>query len=244
MDTFQLVLLLVSTGAAALSALASAFSIKQNAITFNKSMKSSQESAILDRSIQVMVHCNERYSKIQEEISTSDDALFQSLMEKYWSLKSDQFDYWLAGFVDHDSFFTWYSSTAKHFFEDDGLWIGKSFREGWKHGRRYHEGINPWFVRFVDCLELAYPKSTTGSQLDREYTELKNMISEMEGTPARPGLANIFRRIYSEGMTWEKYLSFNEDNGRQQFLAQTWSRLCEARSSVSSPRPSPPLPAP
>jgi hypothetical protein len=193
-----------------------------------ESLKSFQQSARLDRTIEVMVHCNERYSRLQEEISIadhSDASKFKSLMTKYWSLKSDQFDYWLAGFVDPDAFFTWFSSTAKHFFDDDGLWEGKSFREGWEHGKNYHQGINPWFVSFISCLELAYQKGRPGTKVDQDYAEMKVIIDEMEGSPDSPGLARIFREVYSQGISWEEYKSFKSTTDNQEFLPQSFSRL-------------------
>lgn len=210
-------------------------SAEQSRKSSEQSLRFFQDSAKLDRTIQVMVHCNDRYSRLQEEISQADctdSAKFKSLMVKYWSLKSDQFDYWLAGFVDPDAFVTWFSSTATHFFHDNGLWQGKTYREGWKHGREYHAVINDWFVAFIDRLELAYLKDVTGHAIDREYRELNAIIQEMEGTSEKPGIVRIFREVYSQGMSWEEYKKFKLETKNRNFLAESLAGL-----KLDYPRP-------
>jgi hypothetical protein len=199
---------------------------QENARIYRDSQGRSQQSAMLNRSIQTVIHCNQRYHELTTEIrsclnSEDGDQAFHYVMTKYWSLKSDQFDYWLAGFVDHDAFFTWFSSACKHFAADDGLWPGRSFRDGWKIGRAYHQGINPWFVRFIDCLEKSHK---FGDQINNEFPELSKIIDEMEGSTDSPGLARQFRMMFQVGMAWENYKNFTSKNG--EFLANSFSRLC------------------
>lgn len=102
----------------------------------------------------------------------------ESFCRAYWSMKADQFDYWLSGFVDHVTFKSWVHSTARHFRNRDNNFFGVTFMVAWVHyGRRYHLYQNPMFVRFHDALEKAFCE--TKDQEDDSIVILK-LLSELE----------------------------------------------------------------
>lgn len=181
----------------------------------------------MNRLIQTVIHCNHRYSDLENDIQSlkleelSDPEIYRKFMIRYWSLKSDQFDYWLAGFIDPDAFVTWFSSTAKHFATGNGLFGEMNFRDGWGYGREYHKGINPWFVRFIDVIEKTYPE---GERIDPKFQKLKAIIDVMEGTRDNPGLTQSFRKAFQEGMDWEGYKKWNEKYDKE-LLAEEWAQL-------------------
>ena len=72
-----------------------------------------------------------------------------SYFKQYWGLKSDQFDYWLAGYIDHETIASWTmqmaDSLAHHGIGETPL----DYRKNLLEMRIGHEVINPRFVRLV-----------------------------------------------------------------------------------------------
>lgn len=110
-----------------------------------------------------IIHCNNRYDELYKlRISIremSGDAranAVRAYYARFWGLKSDQFDYWLAGLVDIHTFFDWYASTLRNFKENKLLVEGdqaSSFLYGWEGiGKQDNEIPNPWFSEIIEAL--------------------------------------------------------------------------------------------
>lgn len=181
---------------------------------FVEAQASAKQSSNLNRSIQTVLHCNMRYHDLEKERLNPENFSTENFAERfairYWSLKSDQFDYWLAGFVDPDAFTTWFSSVARHFTSPESFVDTHDFRDLWIDvGRSYHQSINPWFVTFIDYLEQIYPKDYPE---DREFGQLDRAISALEGVDENnKGFTWKFREEFQKGLTHSKYLEFQKN---------------------------------
>ncbi|WP_155524663.1 hypothetical protein [Oleisolibacter albus] len=108
----------------------------------------------------VIMHCNIRYSelyKLKIELSgqNSDDEKVEYYFRQYWGLKSDQIDYWLAGYVDPETLISWYVSTIDALI--DGKKVGRlSYSENWKTMEREHRFVNPTFCDIIRDIQAIY----------------------------------------------------------------------------------------
>lgn len=107
--------------------------------------------------------CNARYddlykerSRIEEQfiggtISQKNISIVQNYYNRYWGLKSDQFDYWLSGYVDPETMCSWFYSVMKAFALNPtvGPW---SFSKGWESSSAYHRVADPMFDEFIERL--------------------------------------------------------------------------------------------
>jgi hypothetical protein len=91
-----------------------------------------------NKRVDVAIHCNTRYDqthaekiRIKSQKATRQEAY--AYYARFWGLKSDQFDYWLADVVDIETFSNWCFMTMKSFSEErseqDAAEFG--FRWGW-----------------------------------------------------------------------------------------------------------------
>lgn len=155
-------------------------------------LRSTQRHNDIARSIATLdtiIHCNTRYSDLYRlKISASNESPSPGERERqkdhevyfrqYWGLKSDQFDYWLAGFVDHDTFFSWFYSLALHFARgDDDRVSGTSFVESWTHTVEIETEINPIFCQFIDHLRVECQSQSNTENLD---TILKALMLDID----------------------------------------------------------------
>ncbi len=224
----------LSTLFAALSAIAawrtvktSSQSTKEMVDKFQDMQISARQSSLLNRTMQTILHCNLRYHDLEKErlsfLRQIEEATAHQYATRYWSLKSDQFDYWLAGFVDPDSFVTWFSSVAKHFSDPKSFIEGHCYRHLWiSIGREYHRFLNPWFVALVDSIEHQYP---AGYPIDDNYTKLLDIISAIEGIESKKGVTWSFREEFQKGMSFPEYKVWSKDNKISAALEQwLWSK--------------------
>lgn len=169
------------------------------------------------RNLQTLLHCGTRYQFIEEtrlKFRYAPRSLrFQfagragALYRNYWTLKSDQLDYWLSGYVDHDSFLTWNMSTLRHLMKNDDEdlpFFVYSLAAGWAHdGRPYHVEINPLFVRFTDALYCLAKQSDTITH--ETVLTVLDMIGELvELNEQRDEHGRITRR-YGAPESFESY---------------------------------------
>lgn len=57
----------------------------------------------------VWQHCASRYDTLKHDLvnmpaGTDAAAYLKNFWSRYWGLKNDQFDFWLYGYLDHDTF--------------------------------------------------------------------------------------------------------------------------------------------
>ena len=132
------------------------------------------------KTIDVIMHAAVRYNELNKSRPAARARSKTSLEDRgkeihtwhntYWGLKNDQFDYWLMGFFDHDTFCDWSSSIYKYFWRDakdidlsrhpdlllgriDYKSVKESYPDSWMRYRNSVNGaVNPRFVGFIDSL--------------------------------------------------------------------------------------------
>lgn len=114
-----------------------------------------------NKRMDVVVHCNARYHDLytarHELLDTEKDtklrqARLHSYLKRYWGLKSDQFDYWLAGYVDQETFASWVLSTADALSSDGPE--GIPYRAYLFEMEAPHTVVNQRFVNLIEFLEV------------------------------------------------------------------------------------------
>lgn len=218
----------------ALAIIASAWSVRRQTQQTNLSSR-------LLKMADVAIHCSQRYDELNKlkrsildkeaeiaflKASTADgpiqarinieahrvDELWAAYYRGFWALKSDQFDYWLSGVLDHDTFYDWsYYLTIK--FKRDLETGGGGMIKNWKGWNKDpndvdHAGSNPRFVEFTEKLlwlagekhkESRVDGRSAGTTIDLPLAVL-SAIEELEGTEAQPGFSRRWRNRIETGM--------------------------------------------
>ncbi len=157
--------------------------------------RQASEIAVKNQISNVILHCNVRYDELYEFRSsiesefktlpflTGDESRTQrasieaankvkvnNFFSRYWGLKSDQFDYWLAGNVDPETLTSWLVSVPKYL--DKGEVGGVHFRTGWfgEGGdvgvANFHKAVNPTLYAFVNAMfDVVNRKDTSTSYI-------------------------------------------------------------------------------
>ncbi len=147
-----------------------------------KSIREQEKTESLSRNLDVIFECQKNYRaaeapRLARKFPKNGDPILElsiteieSFYRNYWSIKSDQFDFWLSGYVDYDTFMTWNTSTVRHFIQAPEVkFFGADFLEGWiKYGRPYHVALNPLFVGFTDILEYQFRGRREGERDNRK----------------------------------------------------------------------------
>lgn len=166
-----------------------------SAIYAVKAVKTSQGSAKENIAINrrnkradAIMHCNSRYDELQKlKISIADlrgqaqKTAVVSYYARYWGLKSDEFDYWLAGLIDIETFCNWNALTLKAFKANAELAKGdrdSDFIRGWAElGKQDNAVPNPWFSEFTEeLLKISADDGLTSAGFD----EMLNVIEVVE----------------------------------------------------------------
>lgn len=150
------------------------------------------------------------------------DALTKDYYRRFWALKSDQFDYWLMGVLDHDAFFDWsFYLTVKILKENGGPIQGDTadrlhtpLKISWtewsaKDDGVNHGGSNPAFVAFTNQLfeiakEIAKMKEPIVDILINQQ-----VIDAMEEVETKPGGAGGISAAEYRKLVWEGKLTFD-----------------------------------
>ena len=139
------------------------------------------------------------------------DDLSDHYFRRFWALKSDQFDYWLYGVLDHDTFYDWSYYLVVKILEDRAHpkpSARYNLVESWRawsrsDSRAGHGGSNPMFVFFTNELfGLPGKLKPHNGYLPRQVL---NLIKKLEGTPAEPGFSRRYRSEIWAGQTFEQF---------------------------------------
>lgn len=125
-----------------------------------------------------------------------------SYYARFWGLKSDEFDYWLAELIDMDSFFDWSFTTLRKLRENSELVPGDpkaTFRSGWERiGRPDNLVSNPWFTEFIDVINKL--SQMTVNEVNDDYTLMAEIIRKIHNE------SENYRHLLHVGMSPERYL--------------------------------------
>lgn len=172
-----------------------------------------------------------RYGTLEEKIRIAESNHVGAFFRRFWTLKSDQFEYWLSGNIEYHTFIGWNLSTARHFSKDSlsdiaGRFYFHSFSCGWAvYGRPYHLDLNPLFVRLTDALYSTFFKSESENRenlpnddairiIDNMLAEIDEINIDANGAARRlgyietPGDYRIYRTILQNKLPnmFKKYL--------------------------------------
>ncbi|MFT3995858.1 MAG: hypothetical protein QM667_00500 [Asticcacaulis sp.] len=146
-----------------IAAYAQALAVIVAIFTIRASTLSAKQSKIAD----VVMHCSLRYEDLavtySELIRQGFDTPASKLAldhyyRRFWGLKNDQFDYWITGMLDHDTFYDWSYNLATKFLDDlergpvaNGPKLLTQSWEEWQINRNQsHSGAsNPAFEQFT-----------------------------------------------------------------------------------------------
>jgi hypothetical protein len=183
------------------------------------------------KTVEVTMHCSERYNglvsmkmKLDKERSSQTpgaplDTDEASRLEEaqrhyqraYWSLKNDQFDFWLYGVLDHDTFFDWTYSYAYRFFLEASRTerpVSASWN-AWIENRdgQNQAGSNPQFVKFTrDLFDLAGKRAKdVGPNAHDLRLIVLDQIKLLEGTRKKPGFSRKWREKIWAGMDFDHF---------------------------------------
>ncbi|QQQ19250.1 hypothetical protein JIP62_03805 [Brevundimonas vitis] len=155
---------------------------------------------VRNKRFDIILSCNSRYDTLyQDRINISndkgpDDINVKQYFGRYWGLKSDQFEYWLAGGVDPQTFSNWLMSTLRSFQNDSH--VGRlSYRDSWNLEKTDIDIINKSFVDFMDTIkDIAVDCSVSA---DEKYYVLLHAMDAIEKRE------EAFNRFLFDGLpTW------------------------------------------
>jgi len=188
------------------------------------------------KNMDVVMHCALRYEELKklkihiEELreklgpdSDIPEQMLHSYYSRYWGLKNDQFDFWLNGVLDHDTFFDWSCSTALAFANEShplGSPTADStaqmpLKASWDRWKRDDHGLaNPMFVDFTDAILSG---AVACDLRDHMIREVLDAITSLEGTDRRfmdrlfgRAGTHVWRKRMQRGMSWAEYKKFIE----------------------------------
>ena len=114
---------------------------------------------ILSPKVTVLIDCNRRYDdlyamsyKIRYPDTSITELEAAAFYEKYWSLLSDQFEYFISGLIDPITYSVWIATKIKRFAVADDS-IAHNFNQGWEKYGRNHNLESPLFLSFVKKIQ-------------------------------------------------------------------------------------------
>ena len=142
----------------------------------------------------VIMHCNNRYDELYKlrvqlehtEDSDMKDYEVKSYFRRYWGLKSDQLDYWFAGFVDPETLSSWFMSTIDALSKDKKTKKlpsvgGITYIKSWENIQSEHDAINPRLVQIM----VALPSISSINDRKERYMQLLTLLEHIERLEAR-----------------------------------------------------------
>lgn len=168
-----------------------------------------------NKTVDCVMHCNLRYESLYSDksrlagayLNSRDDPAKRESVEeqvrhyynRFWGLKSDQFDYWLSGFIDPETMCGYFFSVVRSF-QADGSdtepnhpFSNASFRKRWFEGQVHHRATDPIFNDLIATL------AALGAKLDRDLAVQRKATGQRRGrdpyTEAYDALIQRFEHI-------------------------------------------------
>lgn len=178
----------------------------------------------VNKIIEVWQYCALRGEALKEmllicETANRDERRWTSYWSRFWSLKSDQFDFWLNGYLDHDTFCDWSFETIKSVpdpVREAGNWM--DFHNGWMAYVSHGTAIaNPLFEGFVnELIKIAHtdfslglegsPDSVDRVVNTRKYDAMTDYVGrELVGTWFHQKLAWLIPRKFAGEISWAEH---------------------------------------
>lgn len=176
-----------------------------------------------NKRIDVISGCNTRYdalsvtrtgiakeiAKHDSDIGSEKDAELPKSIEqeielyyrRYWGLKSDQLDYWLAGYVDPETLISWFMSTIDAIHNPIEPFDKYSANSaGWDQVKLFHQTTNKRLYQIVEAI--SHP-DVNGMEPPKQYAylfQIFHLIEEKER-----GLINMLKRNRNSRLKMETF---------------------------------------
>lgn len=141
----------------------------------------SERTKKLNRRAEVIISCIQRYDDISNFEAKSgeiDEAKAKHYFGKFFALKSDQVDFYLAGWVDADTFIGWMWGTLVAY-RGSRKYHGYSVREGWRMVSRFHSQANKNFYQLMEGMEHIAAGSDDVAESDIRDSNIQAAFEEM-----------------------------------------------------------------
>lgn len=131
-----------------------------------------------NKTMDVVIACSKMYDDLRRDMRVApveDTAADPASWRRYWGLKNDQFDFWLAGYVDPETICSWMHAVVvmkcRH----------KTQMElAWQNYSRDYAGSDPVFIGFVGRLLRINMDTDAKEDVDRVYREVIDVLVEVE----------------------------------------------------------------
>ena len=121
---------------------------------------------IRNKRVDVISGCNLRYDALAQiktdiiaSIHRKNGPSYETIQHnvelyhrRYWGLKSDQLDYWLAGHIDPETIISWFMSTIDAIHRPDDVWALYSTKGGWAQVKEFHRTTNHRLFQLIEAL--------------------------------------------------------------------------------------------
>jgi hypothetical protein len=251
----------VTANATALGALATSIGLIFTYIAIVKNSGSNRR----NQRTNVIIHCSQRYDDLYKDRATLEAQIktqkkgaldsplgvestdlelpygVRSYFSRYYGLKSDQIDFWLAGYVDPETLASWLMSLVQNLYHDS---IGGeySFERGWSHVAKSHELINPTLHGFVEKFRRDKAIVLASPNKNAMYIKIISNIFEVE-RKQKKSMKWLTRDLMTsnvEGLV--KTFSINlrkEAQAELRHIKRTWrrERVDSVTSALQGPDP-------
>lgn len=156
-----------------------------------KSLRENRRIAVLNKRADVIMHCAERYDELyrdRQSLKREGNDEFGSLMyyNRYWGLKSDQIDYYIAGWIDPDTLRSWLYSTYLAMRSEvrskaEGR-LGLSMIDSWSHAKAYHIAANPYFAEITEVL---FEAAAASSGPRNDIAVINTVLQQLEARTSK-----------------------------------------------------------
>jgi len=171
----------------------------------------------------IKISFDQAISVLNSEIEERNSLMYLMIDDYYrtfWGLKSDQFDYWLMGVLDHDAFFDWSFYLAVKIIRENGTKkddnsfdrLPISLRDSWekwssKGSGVNHGGSNPAFVIFTQKLfEIAAIKTKVDDVLlNRQVIDAMEEAETQPEGAGRVSAADYRKFLWSGKLDFQKF---------------------------------------
>lgn len=140
----------------------------------------------------VVLHCSLRYDSLYELRSAlgepakpvldqnvhNADPKIQNYFNRYFGLESDQIDFWIAGYVDPETIYSWLISLSENLY-DHGVG-GYRYESGWNFVADRHRVVNRALYNIITQIMNFKSQLNTATMRERETAIAANIVVQMK----------------------------------------------------------------
>lgn len=177
----------IATAAACVSAIASccsAFLFLKSLSIADRSLERAGVTPVFVKIIDIINECNKRYENLKDiryplnKDGIDKQAQSELYFRKYWSLQSDQLDYYLMGVIDLITYGFWIEKMID-LFKHDNVFEGCGAVDGWeRYGLRSFQQNRPFFHLVTQIMRYADAgRDSEGTEVSSEQFAIRLVTS-------------------------------------------------------------------